>query len=125
MNNPTVFGDGVANILTDSDTRILHRVLGALKNLGGQSQSVASGSGRKENVTSIGSNGERKSITIQNLSGSALYVKFGSGASSTDFHAALAAESGSGTGGNISLPGYTGVISLSPSTNEFTVLELN
>ncbi len=124
MNNPTIFGDGVANVLTDTEVRVLHRILGALKNLGAESLEIGAGSGVKTNTSSIAANGSRKSITIQNLSGSALYVKFGSGASGSDFHAALASEAGVGTGGTVSVAGYTGEVTFSPATNNFSVLEL-
>lgn len=124
MNNPTIFADSVANVLSDTEVRVLHRVLGALKNLGGEAQTLGSSSGVKTNSATIASNQARKSITIQNLSGSALYVKLGSGASATDFHAALASEAGVGTGGSLSLNGYVGDFSFSPTTNSFAVLEL-
>lgn len=124
MNNPTIYSDSVTNVASDTDVMVLQRVLGALKNIGAEAQTLGAASGVKTNTASIAANGARKSITIQNVDGSALLVRLGSGASASDYHAALASEGGQGTGGVLSLAAYTGELSFHPATNNFTVLEL-
>jgi len=125
MNNPTIYNDAVTSVASDTSTVILQRILGALKNVGAESQNLGAASGLKTNVTSIAANAARKSITIQNVDGSVvLLIKLGVGASATDYHASLASEAGAGTGGTLTLSSYTGSLSFFNTANHFTVLEL-
>jgi hypothetical protein len=61
-------------------------------------------------VTLLAANGSRKGATIYNDSSAVLYVKLGSGASTTSFTALLVGNGG-GAGGYFEVPAaYTGII---------------
>jgi len=124
MNNPTIYSDGVVNSIQDSPLRVQNKILGALKNLGGEGQTVGSNSGKKNNTTSVAANTARKDLFIQNIGTAAIYVKMGSGAGASDYHFEVAGNNSlAGTGGTLNLSAYTGVISIHPSTNDFTLVE--
>ena len=124
MNNPTIYSDGVVNSIQDSPLRVQNKMLGALKNLGGVSQTISSASGLKEDDATIAVNTARKNLIIQNVNSAAMYVKLGTGAGATDYHFAVAGTGGAvGTGGTLNVNSYTGVLSIHPSTNDFTLVE--
>jgi|TARA_R110000824_G_scaffold112916_2_gene262399 hypothetical protein len=124
MNNPQIYSDGVANSIQDSPLRVQNKMLGALKNLGGVSQTIGSASGLKEDDATIAANTARKNLIIQNVNSAVVLVKLGTGASASDYHFAIAGTGGTaGTGGVLNVNSYTGVLSLHPSTNDFTLVE--
>ena len=124
MNNPTIYSDGVLNSIQDSPLRVQNKILGALKNLGGTGQTISSASGVKEDFPTIAANTARKDVFIQNIGAAAIYVKLGSGAGAADYHFEVAGNNGlAGTGGTLNLSSYTGVITVHPGTNDFTLVE--
>tara|TARA_Y100000593_G_C4284464_1_gene324619 strand:+ start:877 stop:1257 length:381 start_codon:yes stop_codon:yes gene_type:complete len=124
MNNPQIYSDGVANSIQDSPLRVQNKILGALKNLGGEGQTVGSNSGKKSDTTSVAANTARKDLFIQNIGADAIYIKMGSGAGASDYHFEVAGNNSlAGTGGTLNLSSYTGVVSIHPSTNDFTLVE--
>lgn len=79
-------------------------------------------------ATAIAANARRSSFSIQNLGTNTLYVRFGSGATTSVFHFALKAGSvnDDGTGGSISQNNpaiYVGIITISGTNPRYTVLE--
>ena len=77
----------------------------------------------------ISANGNRKGFMIQNVGTNALFVKFGTGASSTVFHAVLKGGTGDsdGNGGSISqMEGviFQGIISATGTSPKMVVTEL-
>jgi hypothetical protein len=70
--------------------------------------------------TLLSANDNRRTVIVQNLGTSVLYVKFGTGASSTDFDLILKAGTAAddGLGGSLSYDvlSYTGVISVAGPT---------
>ena len=124
MDNPKIYSDGVTNSIQDSPLRVQNKILGALKNLGGEGQTVGSNSGKKNNTTSVAANSSRKDLFIQNIGADAIYIKMGSGAGASDYHFEVAGNNSlAGTGGTLNLSSYTGVVSIHPSTNDFTLVE--
>ena len=124
MNNPTIYSDGVLNSIQDSPLRVQNKILGALKNLGGTGQTISSASGVKEDTATVAANTARKDVFIQNIGAAAIYVKLGSGAGAADYHFEVARNNGlAGTGGTLNLSSYTGVITVHPGTNDFTLVE--
>jgi len=124
MNNPQIYSDGVANSIQDSPLRVQNKILGALKNLGGEGQTVGSNSGKKSDTTSVAANTARKDLFIQNIGADAIYIKMGSGAGASDYHFEVAGNNSlAGTGGTLNLSSYTGVVSIHPATNDFTLVE--
>lgn len=80
-------------------------------------------------ATALTSNKNRVGFILQNLGTNPLFVKYGSGASATDFTVVLKASSvqDDGTGGIASSDGtsvYTGIITTSGTTPRYTVTEL-
>ena len=124
MNNPQIYSDGVANSIQDSPLRVQNKILGALKNLGGEGQTVGSNSGKKSDTTSVAANTARKDLFIQNIGADAIYIKMGSGAGASDYHFEVAGNNSlAGTGGTLNLSSYTCVVSIHPATNDFTLVE--
>ena len=124
MNNPKIYSDGVISSVQDSPLRVQNKMLGALKNLGGVSQTIGSVSGLKNNTATIAVNTARKNLMIQNVNSAAIYVKLGTGAGAVDYHFAVAGTGGAvGTGGTLNVNSYTGVLSIHPGTNDFTLVE--
>jgi hypothetical protein len=80
-------------------------------------------------ATAIAANTARKGFAIQNLGTNVLYVRLGSGASTTVFHFALKAGSGNddGTGGLLVMADgvvYTGIVTVAGTSPRYTVLEM-
>ena len=80
-------------------------------------------------ATAIASNPARVAWSIQNLGTNALFVLFGTGASTTVFHVVLKAGTGAddGSGGFISQEAgvvYTGIVTVAGTSPRYTVLEI-
>lgn len=80
-------------------------------------------------TTALEANEQRGAFTIQNLGTNPLFVKFGTGASSSVFNIVLKAGTGNddGTGGTLSMEGstmWTGIISVAGTSPRYTVTEL-
>ena len=80
-------------------------------------------------VTALSANAQRGGWSIQNLGTNTLFVRLGSGASSTLFHYVLKASTGNddGTGGIISqMEGvvWTGEISIAGTSPRYTATEV-
>jgi hypothetical protein len=78
----------------------------------------------------IAANAKRKGWMIQNTGTNALFVRFGTGASATVFHAVLKGGTGDndGNGGSISQMGpvvYQGIISATGTSPKMVVTELS
>ncbi len=79
-------------------------------------------------TTALAANPKRIAWLIQNLGTNTLFVRLGSGASSTVFHTVLKAGTGNddGTGGSVGQEVgviYTGIISIAGTSPRYTVLE--
>lgn len=74
----------------------------------------------------IAANANRKGWSIQNLGTNPLFVRMGTGASSTVFHMVLKAGTGNddGLGGVISDDRYTGIVSATGTSPRLVVTEL-
>ena len=124
MNHPTIYSDGVQNSIQDSPLRVQNKILGALKNMGATGQTITTQSGRKSNYATITADTARKNLFIQNCGTADLFVKLGTGAGASDYHFEIANNNGlAGTGGTLNIDSYTGVISVHPATNEYTLVE--
>jgi len=82
-------------------------------------------------ATALSANTDRGGFLIQNLGTNVLFVRLGSGASTTVFHFALKAGSGNddGTGGSISMGidgplVYTGIITIAGTSPRYVAFEL-
>lgn len=80
-------------------------------------------------ATALASNPARIGWMIQNLGTNTLFVRLGTGASTTVFHVALKAGSGNddGSGGSFSqMEGviFTGIISIAGTSPRYTVTEI-
>lgn len=80
-------------------------------------------------ATALAANTRRGGWMIQNVGTNALFIRLGTGASTTVFHVVLKAGTGNddGTGGSISqMEGtvYTGIITIAGTTPRYVVLEL-
>lgn len=80
-------------------------------------------------TTALASNPARVGFMLQNLGTNALFVKYGTGASTTDFSVVLKASTGQddGTGGIITSADtavYTGIITIDGTTPRYSVTEL-
>lgn len=80
-------------------------------------------------TTALAANPVRGAFMIQNLGTNVLFVRFGSGASSSLFHVALKAATGNddGTGGTFAMEGatmWTGVISVAGTSPRYAITEL-
>lgn len=79
-------------------------------------------------ATALAANPKRIAWNIQNLGQNALFVLFGSGASTSVFHVVLKAGSANddGTGGTVGQESgviYTGIITIAGTSPRYTVLE--
>ena len=79
--------------------------------------------------TALASNPNRLFWMIQNLGTNALFVRFGSGASTTVFHAVLKGGTGNDDGLGATLNQmngivYTGIITIAGTSPRYTTLEL-
>ena len=80
-------------------------------------------------TTALSSNSARRGWYIQNLGQNALFVRCGTGASSSVFHFVLKAASANddGTGGSVGQTDgcvFTGEISIAGSSPRYTILEM-
>jgi hypothetical protein len=136
MNNPQIYSDGVVNSIQDSPLRVQNKILGALKNLGGEAaelnnDTVADVTDSASTVLSA--NAARKFLSIQNIGGSKVYIRFGAdpvitGTKRFSFILKPAASADSGDGGVVTLQGYTGdvrVVCASSDTTTVAVSEFN
>lgn len=79
-------------------------------------------------ATAIVANGQRGAWSIQNLGTNPLFVRFGAGASTTEFHVVLKAGVGAddGNGGFVSQSSgivYTGIITIAGTSPRYTTWE--
>lgn len=126
MNNPQIYSDGVANSIQDSPLRVQNKILGALKNMGGDSctintDSVFSASSTAQVV--LAANTSRRFLSIQNIGNSKVYIRFGAApvVSGTKlFSYILAPSSGTenGDGGVLTVDGYTGSVYVATSGSD-------
>lgn len=74
----------------------------------------------------LAANSSRKKWSLQNLGTNVLYVRLGSGASTTAFHVALQAGTANddGKGGFVSDDSWQGVVSVAGSSPRYTVMEM-
>lgn len=84
-------------------------------------------------VTSAGDvltkNNDRRAFSIQNVGTNPIFVRLGTGASSTIFHAVLkgGTADSDGTGGSFAMTNglvYSGIVSVSGTTPKFVVMEI-
>lgn len=126
MNNPKIYSDGVANSIQDSPLRVQNKILGALKNMGGDSctintDSVFSASSTAQVV--LAANTSRRFLSIQNIGNSKVYIRFGAAPVITGtklFSYILAPSSGTenGDGGVLTVDGYTGSVYVATSGSD-------
>lgn len=79
-------------------------------------------------TTALAANSGRLGFNIQNLGTNVLFVRFGTGASSTVFNVVLKAATGNddGTGGAVAMEAgvvYTGIITIAGSSPRYAVSE--
>jgi hypothetical protein len=86
-----------------------------------QSSSISNSTASGSNGTILLANQNRLELFVQNLATGALYVKYGTNASSSSFNFVLAANTASnaGDGGSLSDQAYTGVVSVSGVTPSY------
>lgn len=80
-------------------------------------------------TTALAANADRGGFLIQNLGTNALFVKFGSGATTSVFHVVLKAGTANddGTGGSYEQRDgliYTGIVTIAGTSPRYTVTEL-
>jgi len=93
---------------------LLQQIQGSLP---GASLTTTSPGGLLTVAATSAANLARKKFTLQNQKNEELFVKFGTGASTTDYHIALPAHNtGSKHSDPLMLDGYTGAISVAPTT---------
>lgn len=84
----------------------------------GATLSTTSTGGLRTATATSAANPARKKFTLQNQKNEVLYLKFGTSASSTDYHIQLQEHNaGSKHSEPFILDGYTGAISVAPVTN--------
>lgn len=136
MNQPQIYSDGVTQSVTDSPLRVQNKILGALKNLGGEAASLNSDTVADVTdaaSTVLAANAARKFLSIQNIAGSKVYIRFGddpviSGTKRFSFILKAAASADAGDGGVVTLQGYTGTVHAvcaSGQTTSVAVTEFN
>lgn len=81
-------------------------------------------------TTALAANKERVGLMIQNLGTNPLFVRFGTGASTTVFHAVLKGGTGNddGLGGSLSMfegVVYIGIVSIAGTSPRYTVTEIS
>jgi hypothetical protein len=86
-----------------------------------QSSSISNSTVSGSNGAILLANENRLELFVQNLATGALYVKYGTNASSSSFNFVLAANTASnaGDGGSLSDQAYTGVVSVSGVTPNY------
>lgn len=80
-------------------------------------------------ATALSANNARVGFSIQNLGQNALYIRLGSGASTTVFHTVLKAGTGNddGTGGSYSMEAgviYNGIVTVAGTSPRYVVTEI-
>ena len=136
MNNPKIYSDGVTNSIQDSPLRVQNKILGALKNLGGEAASLNADTVPDVTDTAstvLAANTARKFLSIQNIGAAKVYVRFGAdpvitGTKRFSFILKPAASADSGDGGIVTLQGYTGdvrVVCASGNSTTVAVSEFN
>lgn len=80
-------------------------------------------------ATALAANNQRGAFMIQNLGMNTLYVLYGTGASTSNFHVALKAATANddGTGGSLAMEGvamWTGPVTIAGSSPRYVVTEL-
>lgn len=80
-------------------------------------------------TTALAANSARVAFMIQNLGTNALFVRLGSGASTSVFHVVLKASTGNddGSGGTFAMESgvvWTGLVTIAGSSPRYTVTEL-
>ena len=94
---------------------------------GGFGGTVETTAGAQTGTTIAAANTSRSRLVIQNQAAAVLYVKLGSGASTVSYHYILAAAGApaNGTGGVLTIEGYTGVVTCAaagtPSWSAFEI----
>jgi len=86
-----------------------------------------SSNGIKSGAGNVNTNNlDRLNFTIQNQGTNVLYVKFGTGASASNFDYVLSACSvaANGTGAMLSVDGYTGIVSVGGTSPSYTYSEI-
>ena len=80
--------------------------------------------GAKTGAT-INANAGRKSITIQNQGTNVLFVKLGSGGTTSSFHYTVKASGAqdNGTGGTVKIDTYTGIITIAGTSPRYSFAE--
>ena len=131
MNNPQIYSDGVTSSIQDSPLRVQNKILGALKNMGGESSTISNDSSHSVNNTGqqvLAANAARKFLSIQNTGTSKVFIRFGSAVdlatSLGSFSYILAASSAvnAGDGGVLTLDGYTGSVYVKCEAGETTTV---
>jgi len=120
MDNPSIYSDGLVNSIQDSPLRVQNKMLGALKNMGGDqtaptTQSLTSITSTTGSVLS--GNTARKFLTLQNTSTQEVYIKLNSNptvpsAGTADYTYVLkpASVADGGDGGVLTLQSFTGSV---------------
>ena len=88
---------------------------------------VTSSAGIETSTTAFAADPARYSFTIKNEAAAVLYVKLGSGATTSNFDYILSAASvaGNGTGGSVTIAGYKGIVSVAAvGTPSYTAFSL-
>jgi len=120
MDNPAIYSDGLANSIQDSPLRTQQKMLGALKNMGGD-QTTPTTQSLTSVTTATGlvlsSNTARKFLTLQNTSTQEVYIKLNSNptvpsAGTADYTYVLkpASVGDGGDGGVLTLQSFTGSV---------------
>lgn len=126
MNNPQIYSDGVKNSIQDSPLRVQNKMLGALKNMGGDACTINVDSLFSATSTAqvvLAANTSRRFLSVQNVGSSKVYVRFGAApviSGTKLFSYILAPSSGSenGDGGVLTLDGYTGSVYVATTGSE-------
>lgn len=91
-------------------TALLNAIAQGFGGVGGGTVNTTAGA--QTGTTIAAANADRTRLVIQNQAAAVLYVKLGSGASTVSYHFILAAAGApaNGTGGSMTIEGYTGVV---------------
>lgn len=83
----------------------------------GAALTTSSAGGLRTATAVVAANPARRKFVIQNQKGEHLHVKFGTGATTTDYHYVLQSAATTGiSGSSLTFDGYTGAISVAPVT---------
>ena len=88
---------------------------------------TSSSGGLQTTEAALGITNQRKSFSIQNQKAEVLYVKLGTGATTSDYHYVLSACGSvvDGSGGSLSIDNYTQAVSVAPFSGSasYTMVE--